>query len=118
MNILRTLSHWNDVQKKRYGDNPSEVMEGGQLKIIPHSNNWKKDKVILTLTGHYSNSNWEQDNSFQMELERFVEDALQFHVRLNNSGDQGSTTISCGNPASSDDGTSKSDASGNIDHPS
>ena len=111
MNILRTLSHWNDLQKRRYEENPSEVIEGGQLKIIPHSNNWKKDKVILTLTGDYSHRKWEQDNVFQMELERFVEDALQFHLCLNSGSVQDSSIILCAKSTCTDDGISKSDHS-------
>lgn len=97
-------------------ENPSEVLEGGQLKIIPHSNNWKKDKVILTLTGDYSHRKWEQDNVFQMELERFVEDALQFHSCLNSSGVQDSSIISRAKSTCTDDGNSKSDVSSNRDH--
>jgi len=76
-NILRTLSYWNDLQKKRYSRDGHGI--GGQLAIDSQN----KNQVIMTLMGEYSRAQWEYDERFQRELERFVEDALQFHMCLN-----------------------------------
>lgn len=85
MNILRTLSYWNGLQKKRYGNNPTEVVKGGQLGIVA-GKNARTNLVMMTLMGEYSHRAWEYDEVFQRELERFVEDALQFHQCLNGDG--------------------------------
>lgn len=85
MNILRTLSYWNNLQKRRYANNPNEMARGGQLGIVNKSMRTKL--VMMTLVGEYSHRAWEYDDIFQRELERFVEDALQFHLCLN--GDSG-----------------------------
>ncbi|KAL7472460.1 hypothetical protein ACHAXS_012747 [Conticribra weissflogii] len=76
-NILRTLSYWNDLQKKRYSRDGHGI--GGQLAIDSQN----KNQVIMTLMGEYTRAEWEYDEWFQRELERFVEDALQFHMCLN-----------------------------------
>ena len=47
-----------------------------------------KNQVIMTLMGEYSRKEWEYDERFQRELERFVEDALQFHICLNGEEDK------------------------------
>jgi len=86
MNILRTLSYWNELQKRRYGMNPTEVVKGGQLGIVSKN---RTNLVMMTLMGDYSHRAWEYDEIFQRELERFVEDALQFHLCLNGDGGGG-----------------------------
>jgi hypothetical protein len=86
MNILRTLSYWNGLQKRRYGLNPTEVVKGGQLGIVSKN---RTDLVMMTLMGEYSHRAWEYDEVFQRELERFGEDALQFHLCLNGDGGGG-----------------------------
>lgn len=88
MNILRTLSYWNNLQKRRYANNPNEIARGGQLGIVNKSMRTKL--VMMTLMGDYSHRAWEYDDVFQRELERFVEDALQFHLCLN--GDSSSSS--------------------------
>ena len=86
MNILRTLSYWNTLQKKRYGsaggggNGGEECVRGGQLGTVAKS---KRNMVMMTLMGDYVERRWEYDATFQVELERFVEDALQFHLCLN-----------------------------------
>ncbi len=84
MNILRTLSYWNGLQRRRYGDNPTEVVKGGTLGIASRN---RSDTVMMTLTSEYGHRAWERDEVFQRELERFVEDALQFHLCLNGDDD-------------------------------
>ena len=99
MNILRTLSHWNELLKKsrplsddvvKDGSSSTAVcVRGGQLGItseqIKNSRGRmiKADMIKMTLIGEYSHRTWENDALFQMELERFVEEALQFHLCLN-----------------------------------
>ena len=39
--------------------------------------------------GEYNNIDWEYDSIFSLELERFVEDALQFHLCLNGHSTSG-----------------------------
>jgi len=86
MNILRTLSHWNTVQKNNH-----EYEFVGQLGIVP-KNNGKTNLIMMTLMGEYTmSSNWENDGKFSSELERFVEDALQFHLCLNGLDNSAST---------------------------
>ena len=86
MNILRTLSHWNTVQKNNH-----EYEFVGQLGIVP-KNNGKTNLIMMTLMGEYTmSSNWENDVKFSSELERFVEDALQFHLCLNGLDNSAST---------------------------
>lgn len=67
--------------------NPTEVVKGGQLGIVAKN---RTNLVMMTLMGEYSHRAWEYDDVFQRELERFVEDALQFHLCLN--GDTNSTS--------------------------
>lgn len=86
MNILRTLSYWNGLQKRRYGANAAEVVRGGRLGIVSKNG---KDLVAMTLMGEYSHRAWEHDEVFQLELERFVEDALQFHLCLSGDASKG-----------------------------
>eukprot|EP01082_Thalassiosira_pseudonana_P006624 g5756.t1 g5756 contig20:97032-100080(+) len=89
-NILRTLSYWNGLQKCRYGGTDSHHgSNGGQLAIANKSSGGapNKNEVIMTLVGTYHNKEWEYDERFQRELERFVEDALRFHACLNGHGD-------------------------------
>jgi hypothetical protein len=120
VNILRTLSTWNELQKQRRqyyncdedegsrrrrgggGGNDEEVEEmevkGGQLVISPEQTKSggrtkTTDMVMMTLMGTYQCRAWEHDSHFQRELERFVEDALQFQLCLNNSNNGGG----CGN---------------------
>ncbi|KAL7542683.1 hypothetical protein ACHAWF_010823 [Thalassiosira exigua] len=81
MNILRTLSYWNDLQRRRHG--PSS---GGRLGVVSKGRN---SVVAMTLVGEYKRRAWEEDASFRGELERFVEDALQFHLCLNGEGGGG-----------------------------
>ena len=95
MNILRTLSYWNSLQRKRYGgggngsgaedggSSDESAIRGGQLGIVAKS---KRNMVMMTLMGEYAERRWEYDSTFQAELERFVEDALQFHLCLNGDG--------------------------------
>ena len=101
MNILRTLSHWNELLKKsrplsddvvKDGTSSSSTavcVRGGQLGItseqIKNSRGRmiKADMIKMTLIGEYSHRTWENDALFQKELERFVEEALQFHLCLN-----------------------------------
>lgn len=99
MNILRTLSHWNELLKKsrilsddvvKDGTNATAVcVRVGQLGItseqIKNSRGRmiKTDMIKMTLIGEYSHRKWEIDALFQKELERFVEEALQFHLCLN-----------------------------------
>jgi len=111
MNILRTLSYWNTLQKKRYNTNNNNpgassdnfffdnnssssfnnnnnsidgmIVHGGQLGIVP-KNHGRTNLIMMTLMGEYSHKcDWEYDAHFSFELERFVEDALQFHLCLN-----------------------------------
>lgn len=93
MNILRTLSHWNELQKRsrrlKVGD---PDIRGGMLGIAPEQiknsrgRTTKADMVKMTLMGEYAQHAWENDVVFQKELERFVEDALQFNFCLNGGG--------------------------------
>ena len=112
MNILRTLTHWNALQKKRYrsssGNNGSgsedhnNNVRGGQLGIVPSnkssgvgyghtSRSSTHNLIMMTLMGEYNNIDWEYDGIFSLELERFVEDALQFHLCLNGHSTSGSS---------------------------
>ena len=85
MNILRTLSHWNTVQKNNH-----EYEFVGQLGIVPKG---KTNLIMMTLMGEYTiSSNWENDGKFSSELERFVEDALQFHLCLNGLDNNSAST--------------------------
>ena len=82
-NILRTLSHWNDLQNMRYA---SFGGKGGRLGIVNDPNakaNKHQQVVVMTLVGEYAHREWEHDERFRRELERFVEDALQFYDCLN-----------------------------------
>lgn len=81
-NILRTLSYWNSLQKRRYHDSEGRPRGGGQLGISKADSN-NKHEVIMTLVGKYYNRDWEYDEGFHIELENFVEDALRFHACLN-----------------------------------
>ena len=83
MNILLRLSYWNGLQRKRYGGN-GRAARGGQLGIVARG---RANLVMMMLAGEYGCRAWERDGRFQGELERFVEDALQFHLCLN--GDKG-----------------------------
>jgi hypothetical protein len=102
MNILRTLSHWNELQKRPRrlyvgalsdAAEATAVVRGGVLGIAPEQiknsrgRTTKADMVKMTLMGEYANRTWENDIVLQKELERFVEDALQFHMCLNGGGD-------------------------------
>jgi hypothetical protein len=101
MNILRTLSHWNELQKRPrrliVGDHNDSteatvIIRGGVLGIAleqiksSRGRTTKVDMVKMTLMGEYTHRTWENDIVFQKELERFVEDALQFHLCLNGGG--------------------------------
>ena len=80
-----------------------EHVKRGQLVISPERIKTKTtsigggrtkttDMVMMTLLGTYKCRAWEHDSHFQRELERFVEDALQFQLCLNtnsNGGDIG-----------------------------
>ncbi|KAL3803400.1 hypothetical protein HJC23_009364 [Cyclotella cryptica] len=82
-NILRTLSYWNGLQRRRYNDGEhSHTTKGGQLGISK-TDSLNKHEVIMTLVGKYYNRDWEYDEDFHTELENFVEDALRFHACLN-----------------------------------
>jgi hypothetical protein len=82
-NILRTLSYWNGLQRRRYNDNEyGHTVRGGQLGISK-TDALNKHEVIMTLVGKYYNRDWEYDEDFHTELENFVEDALRFHACLN-----------------------------------
>jgi hypothetical protein len=81
-NILRTLSYWNGLQKRRFHDGESNPRRGGQLGISK-ADSHNKHEVIMTLVGKYHNRDWEYDDDFHTELEKFVEDALRFHACLN-----------------------------------
>ena len=98
MNILRTLSHWNELLKKsrplsddvvKDGTSTTVCVRGGQLGItseqIKNSRGRmiKTDMIKMTLIGEYYHRTWENDALFQRELERFVEEALQFQLCLN-----------------------------------
>ena len=113
MNILRTLTHWNALQKKRYRSNGNgngsgsedhnNNVRGGQLGIVPSnksssavgyghtSRSSTHNLIMMTLMGEYNNIDWEYDGIFSLELERFVEDALQFHLCLNGHSTSGSS---------------------------
>ena len=59
------------------------IVHGGQLGIVP-KNHGRTNLIMMTLMGEYSHKcDWEYDAHFSFELERFVEDALQFHLCLN-----------------------------------
>lgn len=108
MNILRTLSYWNGLQKKRYSGPDShsgENIRGGQLGIVAKS---KRNMVMMTLMGDYVERQWEHDATFQLELERFVEDAQQFHMCLNSD----SQNEDCCSPAVSGSGTDELSSTG------
>ncbi|KAL7479718.1 hypothetical protein ACHAW6_005448 [Cyclotella cf. meneghiniana] len=82
-NILRTLSYWNGLQRRRYNDSEyGHTSRGGQLGISK-TDSLNKHEVIMTLVGKYYNRDWEYDEDFHTELENFVEDALRFHACLN-----------------------------------
>ena len=81
-NILRTLTYWNGLQKRRYYDSEGHPLGGGQLGISKDDSS-NKHEVIMTLVGKYYNRDWENDEDFHIELENFVEDALRFHACLN-----------------------------------
>jgi hypothetical protein len=81
-NILRTLSYWNGLQKRRYQNTEGHHRGGGQLGISK-ADSQNKHEVIMTLVGKYHNRDWEYDADFHTELENFVEDALRFHACLN-----------------------------------
>jgi hypothetical protein len=82
-NILRTLSYWNDLQRRRFCDREhSHMSKGGQLGISK-TDSLNKHEVIMTLVGKYHNRSWEYDEGFHSVLENFVEDALRFHACLN-----------------------------------
>ena len=98
MNILRTLSHWNTVQKNNH-----QYEFVGQLGIVP-KNNGRTNLIMMTLMGEYTmSSNWENDGKFSSELERFVEDALQFHLCLNGLDNSASDTTTTDNSRSRGD---------------
>ncbi len=101
MNILRTLSRWNELQKRprrlHIGEtddtiDSTAIIRGGALGIAEEQTTnsrgrtIKADMVTMTLMGGYAHKAWENDILFQMELERFVEDALQFHLCLSGGG--------------------------------
>ena len=81
-NILRTLSYWNGLQKRRYQYPDGHPRAGGQLGISKADSS-NKHEVIMTLVGKYHNRDWEYDDDFHIELENFVDDALRFHACLN-----------------------------------
>lgn len=81
-NILRTLSYWNSLQKRRHHNMDGQTRGGGQLGISRTDCN-NKQEVIMTLVGKYHNRDWEYDEDFHIVLEKFVEDALRFHACLN-----------------------------------
>lgn len=81
-NILRTLSYWNGLQKRRYQYPDGHPRAGGQLGISKADSS-NKHEVIMTLVGKYHNRDWEYDDDFHTELENFVDDALRFHACLN-----------------------------------
>lgn len=81
-NILRTLSYWNGLQKRRFHDGEGNPRRGGQLGISK-ADSHNKHEVIMTLVGKYHDRDWEYDRDFHTELEKFVEDALRFHACLN-----------------------------------
>ena len=81
-NILRTLSYWNSLQKRRHHNLDGQSRGGGQLGISRAESN-SKQEVIMTLVGKYRNRDWEYDDDFHIILEKFVEDALRFHACLN-----------------------------------
>jgi hypothetical protein len=104
MNILRTLSRWNELQKRprrlHIGEtddaiDSTAIIHGGVLGIAneqttnSRGRTIKADMVTMTLMGGYAQRTWENDILFQKELERFVEDALQFHLCLSGGGVDG-----------------------------
>lgn len=112
MNILRTLSRWNELQRRQRrlhigetddGIDTTAIIRGGVLGIAnelttnSRGRTIKADMVTMTLMGGYAQRTWENDILFQKELERFVEDALQFHLCL--SGGGGSGGVDGGNEA-------------------
>lgn len=65
------------------------IIRGGQLGIAleqvknSRGRTIKADMIKMTLIGGFAQLTWENDVVFQKELERFVEEALQFHLCLN-----------------------------------